>query len=296
MEIIIGKTSGFCYGVKRAVEGCLENINNKNNSKIYCLGELIHNKQVIKQLQSNGIEIINDIKEINDQNCTLIIRTHGIEKNIYKKIENTNIKLVDYTCPNVLKVHNIASEYKDKNFYIFVIGTKNHPEVEGTISYCGNNFSVIEDNNDINFAIDKLKKSNLNNLLVIVQTTFSTLKFEYIKKEIAKRIDNNNINMIVKNTICLATEQRQKETEKIARDVEFMIVIGGKNSSNTKKLYEIALKNCKNAICIETIKDIDMQKLLQDFSNINKVGIMAGASTPQKSIDDVIEQIMLKKK
>lgn len=278
MEIIIGKTSGFCYGVKRAIEGSLEQL--KKYKKIYCLGEIVHNEQVIADLESNGMEFINDINEVED--TEVILRAHGVEKEIYEIAKIRNIKLIDYTCPNVLKIHDIAREYRDKGYYIFLVGKKTHPENIGTSSYCGKNDFVIENENEVSEAIKKFEESNLKDLLIIVQTTFNEKKFEFIENQIKQKI-NPTINLVVKNTICAATSQRQKETEDISKQVEFMIIIGGKNSSNTQKLYEIAKNNCENAILIQNPNEINLEKI----KKYNKIGVMAGASTPNKNIEEV---------
>lgn len=279
MEIIIGKTAGFCYGVKRAVEGSLKETSDK---QIYCLGELVHNKQVMKEIEKQGIKLIEDINEV-PNNSKVIIRAHGVVKEIYEIAKEKNIELVDYTCPNVLKIHEVASKYKNENYYIFVIGNKTHPETIGTISYCGNNYSCIETEDDINDSIESLKESKIKDLLLIVQTTFSEAKFKLIKEKIEETI--NDINIVVKNTICAATSTRQKETENLSKEVDCMIIIGGKNSSNTKKLYELAEKNCQKAIAIETKEELNKEELLK----YKKIGIMAGASTPKKNIDEVAE-------
>lgn len=279
MEIIIGKTAGFCYGVKRAVEGSLKETSDK---QIYCLGELVHNKQVMNEVEKQGIKLIEDINEV-PNNSKVIIRAHGVVKEIYEIAKEKNIELVDYTCPNVLKIHEVASKYKKENYYIFVIGNKTHPETIGTISYCGNNYSCIETVDDINDSIERLKASKFKDLLLIVQTTFSEAKFKLIKEKIEETI--NDINIVVKNTICAATSTRQKETENLSKEVDCMIIIGGKNSSNTKKLYELAEKNCQKAIAIETKEELNKEELLK----YKKIGIMAGASTPKKNIDEVAE-------
>lgn len=288
MEIIVGRTAGFCYGVKRAVDGSEEQLIKNKDDKIYCLGELVHNKQVQKDLKEKGIEFIEDIDQVKYKNAKVIIRAHGVQKNIYNIAKEKGIEVIDYTCPNVLKIHKIAEEYEKKGYYIFLVGTENHPEIIGTISYCGENFTLIRNEEDINNAIENLRKTNIQNLLIISQTTYSMERFQNIIKIVEDRI-NKGINLIVKNTICLATETRQKETRKLSSEVDAMIIIGGKNSSNTKKLYEIAAENCKNAICIETIKEIEEIQ----YSGINKIGIMAGASTPQKSIDEVIDYLSI---
>lgn len=281
MEIIVGKTAGFCYGVKRAVDGSLNQIK-ENNNKIYCLGELVHNKQVVTELEDKGIKVIEKISDA-PKKSTLIIRAHGVEKKIYNIAKENELEIIDYTCPNVLKIHDLAKEYEQNGFYIFLTGSENHPEIIGTKSYCGKNSIVISDENDVKNAMSKFEKSGIKKLLLISQTTYSLDKFEKIKKMVEQDIENN-VEVVIKNTICLATEQRQKETQKLSQKVDCMIIIGGKNSSNTKKLYDIAKENCTNTILIETKDEINKENI-KDFES---VGIMAGASTPQKSIDDVI--------
>lgn len=285
MEIIIGKTAGFCYGVKRAVEGAREEIK-EEKKEVYCLGEIVHNKQVVKELEKEGIKFIENIEEAKGKT---IIRAHGVPKEEYDRAEKLNIKLIDYTCPNVLKIHEIANRYSEKDYYIFLCGNKKHPENIGTISYCGKAFSIIENENDVHQAIEDFKKSKLQRLLLISQTTYSLEKFYIIEKILNDELEKN-IELVIKNTICKATELRQKETEEISKKVEYMIIIGGENSSNTKKLYEIAKNNCKNCICIETAKDLN----LEEIKKYNIIGIMAGASTPQNSIKDVEMLIKLR--
>ena len=281
MEIIVGKNAGFCYGVKNAVDNATKEL--ENNENVCCLGEIVHNSKVVKELEEKGMKFIDNLSENTDKSKT-IIRAHGVPKYIYEEAEKNGIELVDLTCPKVLKIHKIVSEYADKDYFIFLVGNKVHPETLGTASFCGENSCVIEIEEDIDNAIDKLNKSNKKNLLVVVQTTFSMEKFnkyiEHIKSNIGE-----NINLEVINTICNATKIRQEETEEMSKLVEFMIIIGGKNSSNTKKLYEISCKNCEKVICIEDKSEINLTEL----DGVNKVGVMAGASTPQKSVDEVVE-------
>lgn len=304
MEIIVGKKAGFCYGVKRAVESAeieIKNAKKENLTKLYCLGEIVHNRQVIEKLQRDGMEFIESLEEI-AENCAtseiskmtekekkIIIRAHGIEKEIYNIAKKKNVKLLDYTCPNVLKIHRLAEEYTKEGYYIFLCGSANHPENIGTISYCREDYSIIERVEDLNKALENFKKSKLTKLLVISQTTYSLEKFHKIEQTLKEQI-LENIELKIKNTICHATELRQKETEDLAKEVDYIIIVGGKNSSNTQKLYELAEQNCKNTICVETEKDIE-EKELDKMRKYEKVGIMAGASTPQKSINDIIDKI-----
>lgn len=282
MEILLGKTAGFCYGVKKAVDGANELIE-KNAEKSYCLGEIVHNNEVIKSLKDKGLEFIDDISYAKGKT---IIRAHGITKNTYDEAKKNNIELEDYTCPNVIKIHKIAEEYADDGWFIFLTGSKNHPENIGTISYCGENYYVIEKEEDVEDAIKQFEKTKINRLLLISQTTYSLERFEKIEEKI-KDLINQDVNLVIKNTICTSTKIRQKETEDLAKQVDCMIIIGGKNSSNTKKLFEIASKYCKQSICIENVQELN----LNDIKNAEKIGIMAGASTPKESIERVIEKI-----
>lgn len=281
MELMVGKTAGFCYGVKRAVDGAKEEL--KKNETLYGLGEIVHNQEVIKELENLGMQFIENIGEAKGRT---IIRAHGIPKQLYEEAKEKEIELIDYTCPKVLKIHDIAEEYAKKGYYIFLLGNKKHPEIIGTLSYCGENKFVIEKEEDTIKALELLEKSEIKKLLVISQTTYSLEKF-YIIEEIIKNEIPRNIEVVVKNTICQATEIRQKETEEMAKKVDSMIVIGGKNSSNTKKLYEIAKQYCKTVLLIENETELEDNKI----QSTDKVGIMAGASTPKESIEKVIEYL-----
>ncbi len=281
MEIIVGKTAGFCYGVKNAVDNATKEL--ESNEKVCCLGEIVHNSKVVKELEDNGMIFIEELSENTDK-CKTIIRAHGVPKAIYEEAEEKGIELVDLTCPKVLKIHKIVSEYANKDYFIFLVGNKVHPETLGTASFCGDNSYIIEQEEDIDNAIKKIVASGKKALLVVVQTTFSMEKFDKYIENIKSKIDDS-INLEVINTICNATRIRQEETAEMSKIVDFMIIIGGKNSSNTKKLYEISCKNCEKVICIEDKSEIDLSELI----DVSKVGIMAGASTPQKSVDEVVD-------
>ena len=277
MEIIIGKNAGFCYGVKNAVVNTEEQL--KENKNIYCLGELVHNKQVVEKLENSGLKIVDKLEDAKNK---IIIRAHGTTKETYEEAKKMNIEVFDYTCPNVIKIHNIANDFANKGYYIFLIGEKKHPETIGNISFCGSNSFLIESENEIKDAINSFENSKLKKLLIITQTTFSLEKFN-LYTSIIKNYLNEDIELVIKNTICNATKIRQEETDEISRKVDFMIIVGGKNSSNTKKLFQIAKNNCENSIIIETKDEIN----IEDIKKYNTIGIMAGASTPDYIIDEI---------
>lgn len=281
MEIIIGKNAGFCYGVQKAVEMTKEQLN--FDKKIQCLGELVHNSRVVQELEKKGLQIIDNIEEAKGKT---IIRAHGISKKIYEYAKEKNIELVDLTCPNVIKIHNIIEDFSKNGYFIFLIGSKNHPETIGSLGFAGENSFVLENEEDIECAIQKLINSNKNKILVIVQTTFSLDKFNNLVQSIKNNLNNyskKDFELEIKNTICNATKIRQEEVEQISLDVDCMIIIGGKKSSNTKKLFDIAKSNCENTILIESINELDKD----DINKFNKVGIMAGASTPREHIEEI---------
>lgn len=278
MEIVLGKTAGFCYGVRNAVMNAEEKL--KEHRNVSCLGELVHNGEVIRKLEKLGMHVVEKIEDANEK---VIIRAHGIAKDIYNKAKKLNIEIFDFTCPSVLKIHKIAEEYADKGYFIYLIGGKKHPETLGTISFCGDNSYLLENEEDINEAIEKLNQSKIKKLFIIVQTTFSLERFEFMVNDIKNKL-NNDVELEVRNTICNATKIRQEETSDIAKNVQCMIIIGGKNSSNTKKLYEIAKENCENTYIIETKNELQ----LENIKKYDRIGIMAGASTPDESINEVI--------
>ena len=283
MEIIVGKSSGFCYGVKRAVESA-EKDASKVKENIYCLGEIVHNSDVVNSLSQKGIIFVENIDEI-PKDSTVIIRAHGVTKSIYEKAKEKNIEIRDYTCPNVLKIHKIAQEYADKGYFIVLLGSRKHPENIGTVSYCGKHYFVVQDESQIYLAVDEINRWNFNKVLVIAQTTFGIEDFAVFTEILSNEL-YRTVELVIENTICQTTEIRQKETEELSKNVDCMIIIGGKNSSNTRRLYEIASKNCKKAVCIENVNDL---KNVSQYENFDKIGIMAGASTPRKSIDEVME-------
>ena len=232
-------------------------------------------------MEKEGLVFIDNIEQARKN---IIIRAHGEPQETYIKAKKLNLNMLDLTCPKVKKIHEIANQYAQNGYYILLIGQKNHPETIGTISYCGNYKYVIQEEQEIDNAIIDINNSKIQKLLIISQTTFSLDKFENISNKIKEKL-NKDIIIEIKNTICSATKTRQEETKKIAKEVDYMIIIGGKHSSNTNKLYKIATMYCKNTILIENEKELDIKTINKNA----KIGIMAGASTPQKSIDLVIE-------
>lgn len=283
MEIILGKTAGFCYGVKRAVDGVKEELNDKKN--VYCLGEIVHNKNVIEKFEKKGAVFINNPSEAKEK---VIIRAHGITKQVYKELEDKKLEIKDLTCPNVLKIHKIAEEYAKKGYFIILIGEKKHPETIGTASFCGEKSIVLEKEEEIENVLNKIEESD--NILIIAQTTYNSKKFDDLVNIL--KIKNPTKKIEVRKTVCEATRVRQKETENISKNVDLMIIIGGKKSSNTNKLYEISKNNCQKVYFVQSSDDVENI----DFNGVEKVGIMAGASTPEEDIKDVVNKIKFKER
>lgn len=284
MEIIVGKLSGFCPGVKNTIKKA--EIALKEKKEVYCLGEIIHNGQVIKSLENKGMITVNNIEDIpNGEN--VIFRAHGEPEISYEKAEKKNLKIIDLTCGNVKIIHDKVKEKKE-NYFIIILGNKKHPEVIGTKGFSGKNSYVIESEDDILDAYIECEKSNLRQVYIVSQTTFGDKEFDELALEIEKNFVEFNI--IKDKTLCNATEKRQKEVEEISKIVNSMVVIGGKHSANSKELAKISEKNCRQVYFVETAEELKNA----DFSGIEKVGVMAGASTPQKDIDDVIN--LLKEK
>ena len=271
MEIVLAKSAGFCFGVNRAIEA----VNNAiGTDEIYTYGPIIHNKTVTEDLEKRGVKCIENIDEV--KSGIIVLRSHGVGKNIYDEIENKGLKIIDGTCPFVKKIHNIVNEKFNEGYKIIIVGDKSHPEVMGINGWCQNTAFIAKTVEEAElFEAEKNAK-----YCIVVQTTFRKSLFD----EIVEVLKNKGIEPVIYNTICSATSTRQKEAVEISSNVDKMIVIGDKKSSNTQKLYEICRKNCKNTINIETISDL----LLNIFDKNDKIGITAGASTPPAIIKEVI--------
>jgi 4-hydroxy-3-methylbut-2-enyl diphosphate reductase len=277
LELIIGKYAGMCQGSKFAVEKAKKIL--EENEKVYCLGEILHNRQVVEDLEKRGMITVDDIKEIPNYS-KVIFRAHGEPKETYERAFRKGLEVFDLTCGNVQTIHNKVEKEKKKSF-IIIIGDANHPEVIATKGFAGENSYVIDDADEILDAYMEYEKTNLDFVYVVGQTTFSSKKFDELSDEIRENFAETIV--MVDKTICSATEKRQSETKDIAKQVDSMVIIGGKNSSNSLKLVEIAKENCSKVYFAQTKKDLKKM----DFINDKKVGIMAGASTP----NDVIEEV-----
>ena len=281
MKVIKAKTAGFCFGVKRAVDTVYEQVDTCSGP-IYTYGPIIHNEEVVKDMESKGVVVLRTEEELDDiSGGTVIIRSHGVEKRIYDKLEAKGIRIVDATCPFVKKIHNIVQKESAAGKYILIIGSPDHPEVIGIRGWAGEHAAVVQNADDIeNIDFSKNRK-----ICVVSQTTFNYNKF----KDLVEIIKKKSYDIIVLNTICNATKERQTEAESIAESVDAMIVIGDKHSSNTQKLFEICRKACNNTYYIQTLDDLDLNQL----GSVETVGITAGASTPNNIIEEVQNNVRI---
>ena len=274
MEVILAESAGFCFGVKRAVEKVYEQA--AIGKKIYTFGPIIHNEEVVKDLENKGVTVIETEEELTSlTEGTVVIRSHGVSKHICDLIAQSGLECVDATCPFVKRIHNIVEKESVAGKKIIIIGNAGHPEVEGIMGWSHTPASVIESAEEAeNF---NCKKDEM--LCIVSQTTFNYNKF----KDLVEIFQKKGYNANVVNTICNATEERQTQAREIAARVDAMIVIGGKHSSNTRKLYEICKEKCANTYFIQTLDDLHLE--LPETAAL--VGITAGASTPNNIIEEV---------
>ena len=273
MEIITAKSAGFCFGVNRAIEACYNEI--EKGGRIVTYGPLIHNKNVNKDLENKGVKSVDTLDGC--EGATVIIRSHGVGKAVYDELERRNIHYVDGTCPFVKKIHNIVKKsYVEDKKSIIIVGSGEHPEVVGINGEC-NNTAIIIDSVEI---AEKIELDKSVEYVLVVQTTFQIDVYNKIILTLSQKSDNIKVN----NTICSATSDRQKEAVEIAGKVDIMIVLGDKNSSNTRKLYEISKKICENVYFCETISDLRLKNLKNDVT----IGVTAGASTPPEIIKEAV--------
>ncbi len=289
--ITLAKYAGFCFGVKRAVDTVYDIIENNKGSKIYTLGKLIHNPTVVAELEQKGVTVIgsDDFESIYKRACageptTVIIRTHGVSKQISSVLNGyaekcENFKVCDLTCPYVKKIHKIVSE-SPENSLTLIFGDEKHPEVEGIKSFAGGESIVFSSAEQLKSILPSIENSS-KCIITVSQTTQNMAEWRNCQEMLRKLYTNTKIF----DTICSVTENRQSETESLSKTVDVMIVIGGKNSSNTTKLYHTALQNCKRTYHIENAAEAANIPI----SIGDKIGITAGASTPDSIIQEVIK-------
>lgn len=274
-KVILAESAGFCFGVQRAVEEAIK-VQKEYDKKIYTLGPLIHNNDVVNYLEDNNVSVIDFDNAMKlAENEVVVIRSHGVTKKVIEDLEGNGIKVINATCPYVTNIHKKVNKYKDLGYNIVILGDNKHPEIIGINGWCKDSAIITKDGS--------FEGKVPNKVCVVSQTT---------EKEATWQKTVSNLSSISKevlafNTICSATEVRQKSVRELAQKVETMIVIGGNESSNTIKLYQIAMDYCKNTIHIENAKG-----LTKEFINANKdkiVGVTAGASTPDWIIKEVID-------
>lgn len=282
MEVKVAKTAGFCFGVKRAVDKVYEEVSNATG-QVYTFGPIIHNEEVVGDLESKGVKVVHTKEELEQLNDgTIIIRSHGVGKEIYDILENKQVKLVDATCPFVTKIHKIVQAQQADGRRIIIVGNEKHPEVEGIRGWTNHTSIVVENASEI----EDLTISEGEKLCIVAQTTFNYKKFQ----DLVEKFEKKGYDILVLNTICNATQERQVEAKRIASEVDTMIVIGGKHSSNTQKLYEICQKECENTYYIQTLGDLN----LECVNSVRSIGITAGASTPNQIIEEVHTNVRIK--
>ncbi len=285
MEIILAEKMGFCFGVKRTVNET-QKLVDQNITDAITFGPIIHNNDVISYFNQRGITYVNDLQELKQKLIekkinTVVVRTHGIRKDVLEEIKKLNLKVINGTCPYVTKVHKIVEKMSKEGYPILIIGKADHPEIIGVTGYIENNvpYFIVKDEEDLN----EIDFSKIKKMAVVSQTTE---KIEKVQKIVSKLISFIPEVRYFK-TICYATDENQDAVHKLAPKVDVMIIIGGKNSSNTKKLFEIAKKYCQRSYHIENEKELDISW----FNYNDKVGISAGASTPDWVISNVIHKI-----
>lgn len=277
MKIIRASVLGFCFGVRRAVELAEKALSDSNGKTVYSLGPLIHNETALKALSEKGLQTVdeNDTDKI-PEGAAVIIRAHGVGPVVLSKLEEKKCKIIDATCPRVKASQKMVERYTHQNDYVVLTGDKNHGEVIGIAGYAGENFSLIQDYSEAEKF--NIKSSENKNIILLSQTTYSPLEFEKIESLLKNRFRN----LAVMNTICPATNERQDSLQELCKQVEGVLVIGGKGSANTKRLFQTAEKNCKYATHIQSSEDIP-----EEFYSLKTIGITAGASTPDNIIQEV---------
>ena len=271
----VAKSAGFCFGVDRAVKMVYNEL--EQNSKVATLGPIIHNQDVVDDMISKGARVIDSVDELQPDE-TVVIRSHGVGQDIYDSISEKGNRMLDATCPFVARIHKIVSEKSKEGYFILIAGDKNHPEVQGIIGHCSQNYAVFKDNFELKDIFEKNRNFFGKRLAFVAQTTYNIVVWEKCMNVIPK----DNPDIVVFDTICSATDARQSDASKLAKESDLMIVVGGKHSSNTVKLYEVCSRFCTSY----HIENSDELSTLQ-LPRADKIGITAGASTPAFIIKEV---------
>ncbi len=281
MKILVAKTAGFCFGVDKAVNKVEELIDNRKTLKpIYTYGPIIHNPQVVSSFETKGVIVIDELEKINSYDKgTIVIRSHGITEREVNIMKKSGFNISDSTCPYVKKIHKIVKRDSEAGYEIIIIGNKHHPEIKGIAGWSLTKVHFIQHLEDV----DNITINTKTRYSTVAQTTFNTELY----KEILNKLQNKSFHVIINETICQATKDRQIEAKELSEKVTKMIVIGGRNSSNTRKLFEICKDQCKDTYYIETIEDL----ALNVFTVNDTIGITAGASTPNNIIEEVISYV-----
>jgi len=275
VEIVVAKRAGFCFGVKRAIDIAFD-VAKKSHGGVYTLGPIIHNPQVVEKLMAEGVTPVNDIKELKNKNVkAVIIRTHGVPIQVMKKLTEAGYKTIDATCPFVKKAQHYAKLLREEGYKVVILGDRDHPEVKGLMSYAGRRVVVVRSGKDFPTLKGKVG--------IVVQTT---QQIETLKELLAAAVERTK-ELKVYNTICNSTALRLKETEEMAKTADVMVIVGGRNSANTTQLANLCSSLSVPTYHIETASELKEEW----FSKAKKVGITAGASTPDWIIKDVKRKI-----
>lgn len=275
MEIIVAKSSGFCFGVKRAINMANKCASEEKDGRLFTLGPIIHNPQVVKRLEESNVYAKKNLSEI--EAGTVIIRSHGVKLEEYKEAKEKGLNIVDATCPFVRKAQDLVSQLSDEGYDVVVVGEKDHPEVKGLLSYGSKNVRVAAG------IAELVDMPRVHKLGIVAQTTLPMEKLE----DVVSFCLHKATEIKVFNTICNATSTRQTESAELARRVDVMVVVGGKNSANTRRLAEVCLAIQPKTYHIEVAGELDASW----FAEAEKVGITSGASTPEWLIGDVVKAI-----
>lgn len=278
MSINVAKSAGFCFGVNRAIKMVEELLD--QNVKVCTLGPIIHNMEVVRDLEKRGCRAVESIDNVKPDE-TLVIRSHGVPAKTIEEIKNNNIVFKDATCPFVKKIHNTVADADEQNDIVLIAGNSAHPEVQGIMGHCKAECYTFNNEEQLDEILNIILKKKNKNIKIVAQTTFDTKEW----KKCIKKIKNLCTNAKIFDTICNATSVRQNEADLIAACSDFMIVIGDRHSSNTGKLFDICKRQCPNTVLIETSDELDYAQV----QAANKIGVTAGASTPARIIKEVLD-------